>query len=150
MDVDGNVLAFDGYSVGSGNDLYVVVRHRNHLAVMSATGALFDNLTGVYSYDFTTGLAKAYGGGNGYKAVNGTYAMVVGDINQDGNIFVTDYNIWATGFGATNGYFNTDLNMDGNAFVTDYNKWAINFGSVIDLGLKSAQTHSKYFSVVPE
>jgi hypothetical protein len=148
VDLDGNPVRFDNYSVTSGNNLYVVIRHRNHLAVMSSVGTTLNGA--VYSYNFTTGLAQAYGGGNGYKAVSTTFAMVSGDIDNDGNIFVSDYNKWAIGFGTTAGYFNSDLDMDGNVFVSDYNKWAINFGSTIVAGLKSAQTRPKYFSAVPE
>ena len=65
VDLDGtSPVQFDNSVVESGNNLYVVIRHRNHLAVMSATGATLNN--GVYSFDFTTGLDQAFGGGNGY------------------------------------------------------------------------------------
>ena len=153
---DGTIVDLDGTSpvlfsnavLTPGNNLYVVIRHRNHLAIMSDTGATLTS--GTYNYDFTSALTQAYGGGSGYKQVGTTFAMVAGDIDQDGNIFVTDYNAWAIGFGSTTGYFNLDLNMDGNVFVTDYNMWAVNFGSTIIPGLKSAQTRSKYFSAVPQ
>jgi hypothetical protein len=150
VDLDGtSAVQFNNSTVGNGKNLYVVIRHRNHLAIMSASGAI---LTGdAYSYNFTTGLAQAFGGGNGYKQIGtGKYAMVAGDIDQDGNIFVSDYNRWAIGFGTTNGYFYSDLDMDGNVFVSDYNKWAINFGSTIDSGLKSAPIRPKYVSCVPK
>jgi hypothetical protein len=149
VDLDGtSPLQFINSAVSSGNSVYVVVRHRNHLAVMSASGAILNN--GVYSYDFTTGLSQAYGGGNGYKQIGSKFLMVSGDIDQDGSIFVSDYNQWAVGFGATNGYFNSDLDMDGDIFVSDYNKWAVNFGSTDNSLLKSAQSESKYFSCVPK
>jgi hypothetical protein len=76
--------------------------------------------------------------------------MVTGDIDQDGNIFVSDYNKWALGFGASNGYFNSDLDLGGSVFVPDYNRWAINFGSKDDNLLKSATSRSNYFSSVPK
>jgi hypothetical protein len=140
----GNVLRFDNNSVTAGNNLYVVVRHRNHLAVMSATGAT--QVAGVYQYDFTSGVSQAYGGSTGYKA-NG---MVTADVDQDGNIFVSDYNRWATGFGQTNGYYGFDLDMDGNVFVSDYNRWATNFGANVNTNLKSAKIGGGYSSAVPE
>jgi hypothetical protein len=149
VDLDGiNPVQFVNYTVTSGNNLYPVIRHRNHLAVMSATGAILSS--GIYSYDFRTGISQAYGGATGYKQIGSKFAMVAGDIDQDGNIFVSDYNRWAIGFGTTVGYFNSDLDMDGNVFVSDYNKWAINFGSTVVAGLKSAQTKPKYFSSVPK
>jgi C1A family cysteine protease len=154
VDVDGtSPISFANCTVTEGNNLYIVVRHRNHLAIMSATGAILNN--GVYSYDFCTGLSQAYGGGNGYKQVGSKFAMVSGDVDEDGNIFVSDFNNWAIGFGTTNGYFTSDYDMDGNTFISDYNKWAINFGSTIDNTLKSAQLKtdeikSKYSSMVPK
>jgi len=127
VDLDGiNPVSFVDYSITSGNKLYPVIRHRNHLAMMSATEAILN--VGIYSYDFTTGIDKAYSGGTGYKQIGSIFAMVVGDNDQDGNIFVSDYNRWAIDFGSTTGYLKSDLDMDGNVFVSDYNKWAINFG----------------------
>ena len=76
--------------------------------------------------------------------------MVVGDVDQDGYVFVSDYNFWATGFGGTNGYLKADLDMDGSVWVSDYNKWAVNFGSTISEGLKSAKIKTIYFSCVPK
>jgi hypothetical protein len=76
--------------------------------------------------------------------------MVTGDVAIDGEIFVTDYNGWATDFGKTNGYFNSDLTMDGNVFVTDYNKWATNFGVTVDGKIKSLQLKPRFFSKVPK
>jgi len=149
VDLNGtSPVSFGNSYVAQGNNLYVVVRHRNHLAVMSNTGAI--QADGVYSFDFTTGVGQAYGSGSGYKQVGTKSVMVVGDVDQDGNIFVSDYNLWATGFGQTNGYFNWDLDMDGSVYVSDYNKWAVNFGSTIATGIKSAQIRSKYFSSVPK
>ena len=115
---------------------------------MSATGA---TLTGdVYSYDFSTGLAQVFGGLNGYKMAGSKAVMVDGDIDHDGSIFVSDYNRWAAGFGATSGYYTSDLDMDGAVFVSDFNKWASNFGSTIDNRIKSSRSKPKYFSCVPK
>lgn len=68
---DGLIVDLDGTSqpgMGSSTvtkSLFIIIRHRNHLAILSSVGA---TLTGdVYSYDFTTSLAQAYGGAAGYK-----------------------------------------------------------------------------------
>jgi|GEM_PF-1547162 len=149
VDTDGsNPVSFPNYFVTNGNNLYIVIRHRNHLAIMSATGAT--NSDKLYSFDFTTGLSQAYGGGGGYKQIGSTFAMVTGDITKDGNIFVTDYNSWAATFGTTGGYFASDLNLDSNVFVTDYNKWASNFGIAINDLIKSEALKPKFISFVPE
>jgi hypothetical protein len=153
---DGTVVDTDGTSPVSfansiltiGKNLYMVIRHRNHLAVMSANTSAFN--AGVYNYNFTTGLAQAFGGGKGFKQVGAKYVMVSGDIDNDGGIYVSDYNRWASGFGRTNGYNSADLDMDGNVFVSDYSKWATNFGSAISTGIKSSRLVPKYFSTIPK
>jgi len=68
----GAIVASDGSSnlVLTGpvtQNLFVVIYHRNHLSVMSAT-ALTES-GGVYPYNFTTGEAQAYGGSSGHKEV---------------------------------------------------------------------------------
>ena len=147
-DLDGiSPLSFVNYSLSGGNNLYVVIHHRNHLSIMSATSAELNN--GQYHFDFTTGIARVYGAGKGYKQVGSVFAMVAGDIDKDGNIYVSDYNKWAAGFGTATGYFDNDLDMDGNSYITDYNKWASNFGTA-EAYLKSIPTKSKYFSCVPK
>ena len=150
---DGSIVDLDGTSppaIGNqtaANNLYVIIRHRSHLAIMSATGASYSSSG--YTYDFTTGLTQAFGGAIGYKMAGSKAVMVAGDINHDGNIYVSDYNSWAAGFGATSGYFNMDLDMDRNVSVSDYNKWAANYGLTVDSKIKSAQIKPKYFSCVP-
>jgi acylphosphatase len=139
----GEILRFSNKYIDSDNELFVVIRHRNHLAIMSSQG--LTNTDGVYLYDFTANINQAYGGSTGYK----TTGMVAGDIDQDGNVFVSDYNTWAIGFGQTNGYFSSDLNLDGNVFVSDYNSWSLNFGGNTATALKSSHINSRYSSNVP-
>lgn len=67
---DGNIVGLDGISplrfgVADG-DYYVVIYHRNHLAVMSANPVTLSNAS-VASYDFTTGSDKFYGTGGGVQ-----------------------------------------------------------------------------------
>jgi len=148
VDLDGvSSLSFVNYSLSEGKNLYVVIHHRNHLSIMSATGAVLNG--GQYHFDFTTGIAQVYGAERGYKQVGTVFAMVTGDIDKDGNIYVSDYNAWAAGYGITRGYFDNDLDMDGNSYVTDYNKWTANFGTA-GASLKSMVTKSRYFSCVPK
>jgi len=129
---DGSIVGVDNNNPFIGNaviteNLYVVIRHRNHLDVMSS-GAL--TLTGnTYSYDFTDTLAKAYGAGAGYKQIGpNVYGMVAGDMDADGSVSVLDFSTWAAAFGMTNTYHQSDADLDGGISVLDYSKWAINFG----------------------
>lgn len=110
-----------------GNNLYIVIHHRNHLSVMSSAPLSLSGNT--YSYDFTDAITKAYGGAAGYKQIgSGVYGMVAGDIDADGAVGVTDFNLWALRFGLTNVFNAADADLDGQVGASDFNKWALNFG----------------------
>jgi hypothetical protein len=141
-----NDVRFDNAVLPAGENLYIVIRHRNHLAIMSATGAAVT--AGVYHYDFRTSLSQAYGPVNSYKLVGTVPVMIAGDIDHDGQVAPSDWNIWVTEFG-TSGYKASDLDMNGSVSVTDWNKWAANYGSSIDNGIKAGKL-VKYFSSVPQ
>jgi hypothetical protein len=151
---DGSVVDLTGHTpnIGSINithNLYVVVRHRNHIAVMSSGGMA---LTGnEYAYDFTTAIDKAFGGEAGYKQIGVTppqFGMVAADIDADGSVFMSDFNMWGIDFGVSNSYFRSDCDLDGNVFVSDFNLWGINFG-LINPG-DGPEAKARYRSVVPE
>ena len=126
VDVDGSSLPNIGNPTIT-NNLYVIVRHRNHIAIMSATGVPVSS--GNYTYDFTSLVSQAYGGSAGYKQiVPGVCGMVSGDADSDGSISVLDFSKWATDFGKTVTYLNSDIDGDGEVSVLDFSKWATNFG----------------------
>lgn len=130
---DGSVVGLDGSSIlqfmaSISNDPYVVVWHRNHLGVLSAN-ALTES-AGIYSYDFSTSIAKAYGGGAGYKLIDtGLYGMAGGDANGDGVVNATDKALWSANAG-TDGYKSPDFNMDGQVNNPDKNDSFIENGSL--------------------
>lgn len=70
---DGHIVDLDGASpvdfLVSGNKYYVVVKHRNHLAVMSKHPKRLSN-NKVNTYDFTTGKGKFYGEDAGSKKLD--------------------------------------------------------------------------------
>jgi hypothetical protein len=95
--------------------MYLVLKHRNHLAVMSATPLVFTNDT--LRYDFTTGPDKYYGGTNAcVQLASNVWGMIAGDADGDGKITETDRKIVEGQRGKT-GYLSGDLNLDG--VVTD-------------------------------
>ena len=127
QDIDGSDhVNFIGLSSGS---YYIVVIHRNHLAVMSANPVSLPNGS---AYDFTTSESQAY-----IKTVDaipmaslvgGKYGMYDGDVNGNGTV---KYNLSGNdrvliyakiGGGDVNatisGYYNEDVNLDG---VVKYN-----------------------------
>ncbi len=151
---DGSIVELDGtspvrfYNATITQNLYPVVRHRNHLSIM-ANNAVTKS-SGIYTYDFSTALSQAYGGALGYKQIASSpdvFGMVTGDINQDGSVYTTDFDLWAASAGSANVYNSSDLNLDGNVYTSDYDKWATNSGTSHPLNVPVI---IKYQSKVPE
>ncbi len=131
---DGSVSSLDGHSAPELNfapvsNLYAVVRHRNHLAVISANPL---NPSGsAFQYNFSTAITQALGAAAGYKQIDASparFGLVAADIDSDGSIFTTDFNLWAGLFGNVNLYNRADADLDAQVFTSDFNKWAGNFG----------------------
>jgi hypothetical protein len=111
------------------NNLFVVVNHRNHIPVMSATALVLSESK--YEFDFTTAISKVYNGSLCYKQIGtGVYGMVAGDGFCDGVINNTDKTtVWWQEAGL-NGYYNGDFNRDGTADNSDKNDyWIMNTGN---------------------
>ncbi len=122
---NGNVQDLDGLSgvqftgLPTGN-YYIVVRHRNHLDVMSAAAV---NLPSVLTYDFTTSANQALAGQQ--ETVGSAFALYAGDVNGDGIISVYDYNQYVDE-SANIGYLISDCTLDGNNTVGDFNAYRPN------------------------
>ncbi len=117
-DLDGGVLKYPGIDDGS---YYVVVYHRNHLAIMSANPILME---GSVSYDFTDDLAKAFGT-NPMRDISGEFVMWGGDGNSSGDTTAFDFlNEWLPINGTVAGYYGGDFNMSSTATAFDFlNVW---------------------------
>ena len=120
-DVDGvNDLSFDFYdATGS----YFVVRHRNHLDVMTSKA---EGCSGTFAYDFTNDSNQAFGSNQLKTMADGKTAMFAGDITKDHSIQNTDFDVWADNPAVLWIYDHTDLNLDGIIQVTDYDLWFYN------------------------
>ena len=104
----------------SGNSFYIAVKHRNCIETWSKTTVSFTPTT---SYDFSTGLVKAYDDGVNppmQSVAAGIYALYAGDVNQDGGIDASDISdidndnsIFAFG------YNTTDVSGDGATDASD-------------------------------
>ena len=129
---DGRMVSLDGQSLPEinfvpDNNLYAVVRHRNHIDILS-NGALIPS-GNTFSYDFTTSLTQAYGAGNGYKEIGvNVFGLVSGDIDADGKVFASDFVGWATESGTLDVYSASDVDFDGQIFASDFVQWAGNSG----------------------
>ncbi|MDZ7797656.1 MAG: hypothetical protein U5N56_11720 [Candidatus Marinimicrobia bacterium] len=77
-----NGLTFEGLE--SSTSYFIVVRHRNHLSIMSNEAVQIDGTNGEDEFDFTAG--NGYGGILAMKQIGSDYAMVAAD--GDGNDYV--------------------------------------------------------------
>ncbi len=104
----------------NGNSFYIAVKHRNSIETWSKLPVpISNNIT----YDFSTGLIKAYDDGvvASMKNVgNNVYALYSGDINGDGAIDGQDMNVIDNELGFF-GYKISDVNGDGGTDGLDMN-----------------------------
>jgi len=131
---NGSVVGMDGtentciFFTTITNNLFVVIWHRNHLGIMSATP--LTETSGIYPYDFTTGANQAFGGTLGHKEIGtGVWGMIGGDGDANSQIGNADKNdVWAVQAG-TSGYLSGDFTMDVQVNNSDKNDvWAPNSG----------------------
>ncbi len=131
---DGNIVDLDGTSplrfdfVSSGS-YYLVIRHRNHLAIMSSVPVTLSTSSALY--DFTTSQSKAYGINPMFSLGNGLFGMYSGDGDANGGISSIDRNdTWRLENG-TIGYFQGDYDLSGGVNSTDLNLcWRIDNGTL--------------------
>jgi len=111
---DGNIVDTDGVSsldftnAPSGN-YFIVVRHRNHLAVSTSNPVNLNNSN--TSVNFTNSSSVAFGN-NPLKNINGTRVMYAADTDQSGTINTQDRDV-AWNQRSSKGYYTSDANMNG-------------------------------------
>jgi hypothetical protein len=92
------------------DNLYIVIWHRNHCDVMSATPLA--EINGTYSYDFTASSGQAFGLDAQKEIAPNVWGMIAADGNADGFIDDLDMeNIWVPQAGDA-GYKSGDYNLD--------------------------------------
>jgi hypothetical protein len=96
---------------------YVVIRHRNHLAIMTATAQALSSSTPVTAYDFTTAQTQAYGT-NPMKPLNGRYCLFAGDADGLGSIDALDRTATWNNRNLT-GYLLSDADLSGDVSALD-------------------------------
>ncbi|MCB0727877.1 MAG: hypothetical protein KDD00_10460 [Ignavibacteriae bacterium] len=93
---------------------YIQLKHRNGLETWSKTTQVFSS--GQLSYNFTTDSAKAFG--NNMKKQGSNWVIYTGDVNQNGNIDLTDIVL---------------INNDASVFSVGYRKTDVNGDNFTDL-----------------
>ncbi len=119
---DGTIVDIDGispvhFSTLSDGNYYIVIRHRNHLAIMSASAISLSRNSVLY--DFTTAQLQAYGT-NPMKSLSGVYSMISGDASSDGQVNVDDRNATWNNKNLV-GFRIDDVTLDGQVNVDDRN-----------------------------
>jgi hypothetical protein len=132
---DGTVVATDGSTrltapVFIDQNLFVVIRHRNHLDIMSSAPLVKSN--GVYTCNFSQ-IGAIYGTSNGYiqlePGIPGLIAMAGGDGNADGTVNSSDKNSFWSFFVGSRGYLSGDYTLSGHINNPDKNEvWLDNLG----------------------
>jgi len=128
---DGTIVETDGtspvrfYNSTITQNLYPVVRHRNHLAIMSNNAVTTSS--GVYTYNFSSSQTQIYdGSGNGCIQLGSKWGLIAG--NADGNGFINndDLLLWQGNF-SQNNYNKADFNFSGFVNNDDLLIWQKNF-----------------------
>lgn len=120
---DGSIVDLDGSSQVKFNRIvpgnyYIVVRHRNHLPIMSANSVTL-GFTNSPLYDFSTAQTQAYGTEPMADLGGGVFGMIGGDTNSDGFIDILDF-VGPDNNNFLDGYRNSDSNMDGFIDIIDF------------------------------
>ncbi len=119
---DGSEQTFE-LTVSSEGDYYLIVRHRNHCTVMSAS-ALSLSSSDTATYAFDTASTQYYQSGDAIEVETGIWALVAGDINQDQQVTTADYTkYYNSSHNDDTGYVAADLNGDGSVDSSDLALW---------------------------
>ncbi|MFV1981623.1 MAG: hypothetical protein ACC655_10750, partial [Rhodothermia bacterium] len=112
---------------GEGGSLYLVVRSRNHLDIMSSSPV---NIEGG-SWDFTTAATQAFGSDAQKELETGVFGMFASDGSADGQVTANDFNLWLNDTKAVaTGYLLSDYNLDTQVIANDFNLWLVNTKAV--------------------
>jgi len=117
---------------GQADSVYVVIQHRNHIAVMTPEPIrIFDN---ALTYDFRVEDSYRNQASSGQKQLYSTWVMFGGDCNQISDplgydINGSDKSLWVTDNGTFGVYLSTDMNLDGDINGADKGIWFDNNGT---------------------
>ena len=120
-DTDGS-LGVTFYTLTPNEDYYLVVRHRNHLAILSEQAVTLPNAT---AYDFTLP-ANVAGTVQVADLTDGEFGMRAGDFDSNGILSVSDFNLYQTQTALINTYVDGDCNLDKSVTVSDFNLYLPN------------------------
>jgi lysophospholipase L1-like esterase len=115
--VDLNGSSAVSFSSRAAGEYYIVVRQRNHLAVMSTSVVALNPSSTLY--DFTTGSSQYYGGLNAAKDLGSSvWGMIAGDVDVNGGIGASDLVSVLAAVGSL-AYDINDVDMNGGVGASD-------------------------------
>ncbi len=122
---DGSIVETDGISPLSFSEVaqgeyYLVIKHRNHISIMSRNKISLTSSDSVF-YDFTKTSFSTYGKEALVELETGIYGMYSGDGDNNGVINIWDYNCVGSKMFRT-GYESGDLDLNSVINVLDFNK----------------------------
>lgn len=132
VQADGTIIDTDGitgvrfYNLVNGNAYQLVIRARNHLAIMSQYAI---NIPQLVAYNFAEA-ANVMGGVSQVISVDGVYVCKAGDFNGNGIISFSDFNLYLNQVSDVNQYSIADCTFDGNITIEDYNAYQINASAI--------------------
>lgn len=119
---DGHIVNLDGTSnlivEGLLGEYFLVIKHRNHLSIMSSQKITLTGST--VNYDFTNSPNSVFGGELASLG-DGNYAMFAGDGDGNGVINILDYQEVGNKLFQV-GYKQGDLDLNGTINILDYGK----------------------------
>ncbi|GEM_PF-495192 len=128
LHTDGTVGALFTSGLTAGNTYRLVIRHRNHLAVVGNNTLTLPNTNSPYNF---TQLANVRGTATQVVLTSGGgYALQAADANANGIIKFLDHNLFFAQNGQSNGYFDADFNLDGNVNNADWNFYNLRAGAI--------------------
>ncbi|PHN06874.1 DUF4347 domain-containing protein [Flavilitoribacter nigricans] len=141
---DGTILFPEGCNCAllDGQEVYIVIEHRNHLPVMSDVPVLVSG-GGQVSYDFRTQQSFTTFLGDGQKLLGaGVYGMFAANGDQTSaagartDVNATDEAVWTDNNGTGDAYNRADYNLDGDVNANDESLWLNNTAKASDVNFE--------------
>jgi hypothetical protein len=109
VDTTKHYVGFGGVPAGN---YYIVVRHRNHLAIMSSVRYSVDGSLTPVVYDFSTGQGQAFGT-NAMAATGTRFSLISGNATSVDQLINSSDRVATRNNLGANTYIPADVNMDG-------------------------------------
>lgn len=119
------LVVFPGLAAG---DYYTVIRHRNHLALMSSYAVTY-TATGNYHFCDLGRSTNIYGTEGYVQLADRFCGLIAGDADADGAVAPSDRNDHWRMQAGSNGYLSSDFDLNSQVTPSDLNQyWRVNAG----------------------